>query len=227
MKKDAYSPLLRYQKMNVGTTERIISAFGGSFLLIDALVKRNINPLEALVGSYMLFRGAAGYCPLHSALESNAAHEHSDNINIKVDLAVKRPTQELYEFWRKLENLPLFMSHIQSVEQLDHHTSVWKATGPGGVGTPKWKAEIVKDEPGRLLGWRSLPGAPIVNAGKVEFQDLGNNYTRLHVVISYKAPLGVPGKELSRLFNPMFRDMVMKDILNFKDYMEVRQISLN
>jgi uncharacterized membrane protein len=227
MKKDAYSPLLRYQKMNVGTTERIISAFGGGFLLIDSLVRRTINPLEALVGSYMLFRGAAGYCPLHSALESNAAHEHSDNINIKVDLAVKRPAQELYEFWRNLANLPLFMSHIRSVTEIDRTTSVWKATGPSGVGQLNWKAEIVKDEPGRLLGWRTLPGAPIVNAGKVEFQELGNGYTRLHVVISYKAPLGVPGKELSRLLNPMFRDMVMRDVLNFKDYVEMRQMSLN
>jgi uncharacterized membrane protein len=220
MKKDAYSPILRHQKMNVGTTERIISAFGGGFLLLDALVRRKASPIEALVGGYMLFRSATGYCPLHTALEANAAQEHSDNINIKVDLKVNRLRQEVYDFWRKLENLSLFMRHIQSVTELDATTSVWKAAGPGGIGTLKWKAEIVKDEPGRLLGWRSLPGAPIVNAGKVEFSDLGENCTLLHVVISYKAPMGVPGKEISRLLNPMFKDMVMQDILNFKNYVE-------
>lgn len=224
MKKDAYSPILRHQKLNVGNTERIISAFGGGFLLFDALAKRNISILEALVGGYMLFRGATGYCPLHSAIEDNAAHEHSDNINTRVDLAVKRPRQDLYDFWRKLENLPLFMNHIQSVKELNGSTSEWIATGPAGMGTLKWKAEIVKDIPGKLLGWRSLPGAPIVNAGKVEFQDLDEDYTLLHVVISYKAPLGVPGKELSRLLNPMFKDMVMKDVLNFKEYMESSEI---
>ncbi len=224
MKKDAYSPLLRHQKMNVGTTERMISAFGGGFLLIDALVKRTINPLEALVGGYMLFRGATGYCPLHSAIEDNAAHEHSDNINIKVDLCVKRPRSQVYAFWRKLDNLPLFMSHIRTVTQLDSKISDWKAVGPGGLGSLSWKAEIVKDDPGYHLGWRSLPGAPIVNAGKVEFSDMGDGFTQLHVVISYKAPLGIPGKELSRLLNPMFKDMVMKDILNFKEYVERNEI---
>lgn len=219
MKKDAYSPILRQQKMNVGSTERIISAFGGGFLLIDALMRRKVSPIEAAVGGYMLFRSATGYCPLHSALQARPGQEHSDNINIKVDLKVNRPRQEVYDFWRKLENLSLFMRHIQSVTELDSKTSVWKAAGPAGIGTMKWKAEIVKDEPGRLLGWRSLPGAPIVNAGKVEFSDLGEG-TLLHVVISYKAPMGVPGKELSRLFNPMFKDMVMQDILNFKNYVE-------
>lgn len=220
MKKDAYSPILRHQKMNVGSTERIISAFGGGFLLIDALARKKVSPIEALVGGYMLFRSATGYCPLHSALQDRPAQEHSDNINIKVDLKVNRARQEVYNFWRNLENLPLFMRHIQSVTELDDTTSVWKAAGPGGIGTLKWEAKIVKDEPGRLLGWRSLPGAPIVNAGKVEFSDLGENSTLLHVVISYKAPMGVPGKELSRLLNPMFKDMVMKDILNFKNYVE-------
>ena len=58
-----------------------------------------------------------------------------------------------------------------------------------------------------------------MNAGKVEFSDLGEG-TLLHVVISYKAPMGVPGKEISRLFNPMFKEMVMQDILNFKNYVE-------
>ena len=219
MKKDAYSPILRHQKMNVGSTERIISAFGGGFLLIDALARKKMSPVEALVGGYMLFRSATGYCPLHTALQGSKAQEHSNNINIKVDLKVNRSRQEVYDFWRNLENLPLFMRHIQSVTELDKTTSAWKAAGPGGMGTLKWKAEIVKDEPGRLLGWRSSPGAPIVNAGKVEFSDLGEG-TLLHVVISYKAPMGVPGKEISRLLNPMFKDMVMQDILNFKNYVE-------
>lgn len=224
MKKDVYSPILRNQKVNVGQTERIISVIGGVFLLFDALTKKRGSIPEALAGGYMLFRGTTGYCPMHSAIEGSPALEHSDNINIKVDLIVNRDRLEVYNLWRHLENLPLFLTHIQSVNELDETTSLWKASGPGGVGTIKWKAEIVKDEPGRFLGWHSLPGSDIVNAGKVEFLDHAEGGTKLHVVISYKAPFGIPGKELSRLLHPLFRDIVMEDILRFKNYAETEAI---
>lgn len=224
--KDAYSPILPDQRMNVGPKERIFSAVGGSWLLFDAFSRRGTNLAEALLGGYLVFRGITGYCLLHSALEDRQALESSDNINMKVDLVVNRSPMEVYDFWRKLENLPLFMSHIESVKELDAKTSVWKATGPGGVGSLSWKAEIVKEERGRLLGWRSLPGAAIENAGKVElfYHPQG---TQLHVVITYKAPLGVPGKELSRLLNPMFRDMVKEDIMNVKKYLENDDVTVS
>lgn len=224
MKKNVYSPILRNQKVNVGQTERIISVIGGVFLLFDALTKKRGSIPEALAGGYMLFRGTTGYCPMHSAIEGSPALEHSDNINIKVDLIVNRDRLEVYNLWRRLENLPLFLTHIQSVSELDETTSLWKASGPGGVGTIKWKAEIVKDEPGRFLGWHSLPGSDIVNTGKVAFLDNADGGTKLHVVISYKAPFGIPGKELSRLLHPLFRDIVMEDILRFKNYAETEAI---
>ncbi|GAA4460367.1 SRPBCC family protein [Nibrella saemangeumensis] len=217
--KDAYSPILRNQRMNVGPKERIFSAVGGSWLLLDAFAKREASIPEAMIGGYLLFRGVTGYCPLHSAIEKRQALEVSDNINIHVDLVVNRSPMEVYDFWRKLENLPLFMSHIEYVRELDAKTSEWKATGPGGIGSLTWKAEIVKEERGRLLGWRSLPGAAIENAGKVELLYHPDG-TQLHVIITYKAPLGVPGKEISRLLNPMFRDIVKEDVLNVKSYLE-------
>ncbi|GAA4416105.1 SRPBCC family protein [Nibrella viscosa] len=222
--KDAYNPILLNQRMNVGPKERIFSAVGGSWLLLNSFAKRDVSLPKALIGGYLLFRGVTGYCPLHSAVEKRQALEVSDNINIHVDLVVSRSPMEVYDFWRKLENLPLFMSHIEYVRELDKKTSEWKATGPGGVGHLTWKAEIVKEERGRLLGWRSLPGAVIENAGKVEMFYHPDG-TQLHVAITYKAPLGVPGKELSRLLNPMFRDLVKEDVLNVKTYLEQGEIT--
>ncbi|HEV7347129.1 SRPBCC family protein [Telluribacter sp.] len=223
--KDAYSLILRDQKINVGPTERVISVVGGTYLLLDGLfLKEKRSVTEALIGGFLLFRGATGYCPLHTALEDRPAQEHSQNINIRVNMTVNRGRMDIYNFWRKLENLPLFMSHIKSVKELNTTTSEWTAKGPGGVGSVSWKAEIVKDEPGRLLSWRSLPDSTITNAGKVEFLDEGALGTTLHVVITYKAPLGVPGKELARLLNPVFEDIVKDDVLNFKTYMETGEV---
>ncbi|WP_432326764.1 SRPBCC family protein [Mucilaginibacter sp. P25] len=38
---------------------------------------------------------------------------------------MNKPRQKVYEFWRKLDNLPLFMKHLESVEVIDSKYSHW------------------------------------------------------------------------------------------------------
>jgi uncharacterized membrane protein len=91
---------------------------------------------------------------------------------------------------------------------------------PGGVGDVRWEAKIVKEERGSELSWQSVPGASIENAGKINFSDTPGGATRIDVMISYRAPMGVIGERLSHLLTPVFSNMVEKDILNFKHFME-------
>jgi uncharacterized membrane protein len=56
--------------------------------------------------------------------------------------------EQVYEFWRKLDNLPLFMKHLESVEEVDDTPLALGIKLPTGVGKVSWDAEIVKDEPG-------------------------------------------------------------------------------
>ena len=60
----------------------------------------------------------------------------------------------------------------------------------------------------------------IENTGKINFSDTPGGATRIDVMISYRAPMGVIGERLSRLLTPVFSNMVEKDILNFKHFME-------
>ncbi len=140
-------------------------------------------------------------------------------MNIKTILFVNKPRQEVYAFWRNLSNLPLFMEHLKSVKTLDKNRSKWKAWLPGKIGTISWKAEIVKDEPGLLLGWNSLPDSTIDNAGKVEFRDADGG-TELRVIITYRAPLGALGAGLAKLLNPTFESIIEEDVKSFKYFIE-------
>ena len=45
--------------------------------------------------------------------------------------------------------------------------------------------------------------------------------TKVDVVITYQPPVGTVGAKIARLFNPVFKRMVEKDIQNFKQYMDV------
>ncbi|MGB7786117.1 MAG: SRPBCC family protein [Salinimicrobium sp.] len=210
---------LRHLHVNVSREERGLSLLAGGYLLLDAMIGKNKSFLEAAFAGYLLFRGVTGNCPAYTAIGKTKPDNHSRNVNIQVSQLVNKPRKEVYEFWRQVENLPLFMEHLKHVEALDDKLSLWEARIPGGIGNVRWKSEIVKEVPYELLGWQSLPGSSIYNAGKVEFKDAGDG-TEMHVVISYHAPGGIPGEGAARLINPIFKDLLEEDVHNFKWFIE-------
>lgn len=83
-------------------------------------------------------------------------------------ITIGRSSDEVYEYWRQLTNLPLFMKQVEAVEVLDPHRSRWLARGSRGQSVV-WDAEILEDRPGELLRWRSFDGAMLQHEGKVRF----------------------------------------------------------
>jgi uncharacterized membrane protein len=210
---------------NVGKTERMISAIAGSLLLYKVTQKHKADTLLLLAGGYLLYRATSGHCPIHSFF-SRKGSDHPRNVNVKASVIVNRPRAEVYAFWRKLENLPLFMKHLESVDEIDEYTSAWKVRIPGGLGHIRWEAEIVKEEEGTVLSWQSVQGASIHNAGKINFSDTPAQGTRIDALISYHAPLGKFGEGISHLLTPVFSEMIENDILGFKRFIEDTQTAL-
>ena len=216
--------------INVGQGERIASAAIGGYLLSSGLHNLFRHPLSGLVktalGGYLLYRGVSGHCNLYSSLGKTKGVSQTSNINIRTGLIVNKPKDEVYAFWRKLENLPLFMKHLANVTEIDSKHSHWEAVVPGNIGKIKWNAEIVKEEPGSLIGWQSIPNSMINNAGKVTFHDaLGGQGTELEVVISYHPPAGEIGSGIAKVLTPVFEKMIRQDVMSFKDYIETKHTS--
>ncbi|HWK03215.1 MAG TPA: SRPBCC family protein [Puia sp.] len=205
--------------VNTGNTERVLSTLAGSLLLYKVTQKHKADSLLLLAGGYLLYRGLSGHCPIHSLFSRKGA-DHARNINVRASVIVNKPREEVYAFWRKLENLPLFMKHLESVDEIDEYTSAWKARIPGGLGYIRWEAEIVNEEEGLVLSWQSVPGASIRNAGKINFSDTPGKGTRIDALISYHAPMGKFGEGVSHLLSPVFSRMVEEDIVGFKHFIE-------
>lgn len=212
-------------RVNVSTPERIFMVLAGGYLLYRALKKDDKQKVsEGITGGTMLLRGISGYCPAYAALDNTQAAK-GHNIIINTSLTINRPVEEVYNTWRQLENIPLFMKHLDSVTQQDNYISDWKAKIPGGLGaTVGWKAEILMDEPNELLSWHSMPGSTVNNNGRVRFNRVGDA-TEIYVTISYHAPFGKPGESIAKLLSPVFEHRLKKDIENFKEYMETGSIS--
>jgi len=212
--------LLPHFQVNVSPTERAVSLLAGAYFLYDGVGRNKKSILESLFAGYLLYRGATGNCAAYTAIGKTKPDNRSRNVKIQVRQIINRPHKDVYEIWRNFENLPLFMEHLESVDSLNDTISVWEAKIPGGMGHVRWKSEIVKERPYDLIGWQSLPGSSIENAGKVEFKDASDHATEVHVVISYHAPGGIPGEGAARLVNPVFEDMLREDISNFKWFVE-------
>jgi uncharacterized membrane protein len=183
-----------------------------------------------LSGSYLLVRGFSGYCAVNEMLGRNTAdsQKRAAAMEITATYTINKPRSDVYAFWRKLENLPKFMQHLEQVKELDDKRSTWTAKIPGAekipgnLGTVTWEAEIVEDINGELIAWSSLPGSTVDNAGEVRFKDAqGNHGTELQACISYRLPAGDIGSIAAKMFNPALEKMIREDLRSFKRLMEM------
>ncbi|HEY0677234.1 MAG TPA: SRPBCC family protein [Chitinophagaceae bacterium] len=211
--------------INVDWQERVLSAGVGGYLLAAGLKNLTKKPIRGLlqtaIGGFLVYRGSSGNCPVYSSIGKTSNATHATSVNIRTSMVVNKPRHEVYQFWRKLENLPRFMKHLLTVRELDAKRSHWEAVVPGNVATIKWDAEIVKEREGEFIGWQSVPNATIENAGKVEFRDIDNGQgTEIDVVISYRPPAGQLGSGIAQFLNPVVEKLIKQDIMGFKDYIE-------
>lgn len=213
------------KQANLGDGERVLSAVAGSLLLYFVTKKHKAESLLLLGGGYLLYRAISGRCPVSAALRADHHKVKPYNINIRTHIIVNRPRADVYAFWRRLENWPLFMHHLENVDELDSATSAWRLKVPG-MGDVRWEARIVKEEKNSELSWHSVPGAAIETTAKINFSDTASNATRVDVMLSYRVPNDAIGERLSRMLTPAFREKVYEDIHNFKHYFEDRDTSV-
>lgn len=224
----AIPPTTGTSSLNVGYSERIISTIGGAALTVMALrdLKSPGGIGMLLTGGFLLIRGLSGYCAVNNAIGRNTARKAGSPVEVSTSVSLDKPASEVYSFWRKLENLPRIMSHLEKVEETDQTHSRWTAKGPGGIGKLSWEAEIVEDHQNEFISWRSLPGSTVDNAGQVRFRETPNG-TEVKVQMTYRLPAGDIGGVAAKLFSPVASKIIKDDIRDLKKAMESGQESGN
>lgn len=217
---------------NVSKFEREMSVLGGAFLLMFGLSRKSAaGAALAATGGGLLVRGATGYCPLYDVLGvATAGHDTQSSVrasrSIRVDesVTVARRPSELYDYWRRFENLPSFMKNLEAVEVLDEKRSRWHAEGPLG-STVSWDAEIVNDIAGELIAWRTIDGFEVAHAGSVLFKPAtGGRGSVVRVEIEYSPFGGKIGGAVARLFGENPQTQIAEDLRRFKQVMEAGEI---
>lgn len=190
-------------------------------LLGCAATERGTDPVRLGISSALI----AGV----TALDTYAATRLSRTvpglrtIRVVQVVPVERPAAVCYAAWRDLSNLGHFLRHVDSVTVLDERRSRWVVKGPAGSRV-SWDAELVRDLPGRLLAWRSLPGASVDTAGMVQFHPRPTGGALVRVSLVYSPPAGRLGELVARLFGEAPQQQLADDLKLFKRLVETGEI---
>lgn len=143
----------------------------------------------------------------------------TEAIELHKTVNVHLPPAQVYAFWRRLENLPQFMRHLTTVEDLGNGRSRWTAAGPAGM-RGQWEAEITADIPGELIEWRSVHGSPIANQGRVRFLPNRVGGTAVEIHLHYNPVVGAIGHAFASLFGTGARQALDEDLIRLKSILE-------
>ena len=210
--------------------QRFVALGNGVVLLLFGMKKRSLAGVcLAAASAPLLYRGLTGRWPVlpgtgdrsdRKAAEALGALESGGGLKVRDAVQLELPVEEVYGYWRQLDNLPRFMKHLVSVTENGGQHSHWVASGPGGVRV-EWDAELIEDVPNQRLAWRSLPGSEIDTSGSVQFDRVrGDRSTQVTVDLRYAPPAGQLGALIASLFGRAPSQTIREDLRRFKQILE-------
>ena len=222
---DSISPASNSQQASqqASDLEKWASVIGGGAMVLAGLNQRSLRGvILAATGGGLLYQGINQNSTLKQVEEVMGL---DSAIRAEKTVTINRSAEDLYQFWRQLENLPSFMGHLKSVTAIDERRSHWVANAPLGQAV-EWDAEIVSDEPGRLIAWASAEDALVPNSGFVRFQPaVGDRGTEVKVVIEYEPPGGALAAAIAKLFGEEPEQQIGDELSRFKQLMETGEIA--
>jgi uncharacterized membrane protein len=209
--------------------------FVGAILILYGFVRRTpLSFLGALAGSGLIYRALgelrsppARWQVAEKGTPTLRSIVYPRGIDVTESVTINRTPEELYRFWRDLENLPSVMSQLESVTVYDTVHSHWVARAVGGMRV-EWDAEIINEVENELIGWRSVQGADINNAGSVHFEPApGGRGTIVRVHLRYDPPGGNMGAVFAKLSGNDPATTLERDLRQFKQLMETDHVGEN
>lgn len=206
-------------QVNVAPGERLASTVLGGALVIAGARRGSLAGLGvAALGGGLLYRGISGQCSLFRFLGINQPRSGvraQQGVKHTTSLFIQKPRHEVFRFWKNLENLPRYMTHLTAVSRTEEGRSHWLVEGPLGTEL-EWDAEIINEREDELIAWQSLPGSQTDTAGSVHFEDGKNGGTVIHVSLKYDPPAGKLGANLASVLGIGAEQRIAADLRDLK-----------
>ncbi len=183
----------------------------------------------AVTSASLIARATAGYCPVAAmcrpgfrADDTRVALGGAGGSHLAQVIVINASADEAYRFWRD----PLHLSQVlpPTVHVTERNNRLWDWT-LGTEGIPNlatWTSEIIHDEPGRLLSWKTTEHSTIVSAGSVTFSPPPNGRgTEVRVRMQYSPPMGKLGAAVARVAGHGADQFVRDYLRDIKHFIEL------
>jgi uncharacterized membrane protein len=146
--------------------------------------------------------------------------DRNGKIWVRASALVQGSPAQLYALWRDFESAPKWQEMITDVVATGPKTSHWVMRAEGK--TIEWDAEILADEPGRRITWRSVAGDSN-NAGEVVFEPApGGRGTMVFVLQEFRQ--GKMASAVQTIFSRNPKQTVIENLRHFKAFAETGEI---
>ena len=141
---------------------------------------------------------------------------------IRTSIIVQAHPRKLYEMWHDLPAIPAWQERIVEVRQTGETTSHWVMRDEPGDKIFEWDSEILADEPGERISWRSF-GGDFENAGEVIFEPApGNRGTLVTVLQQFR--MGKIARVWEAITGRDPKQSVIENLRHFKALAETGEI---
>jgi uncharacterized membrane protein len=139
---------------------------------------------------------------------------------VRTSALVQANARDLYTMWRNVESAPMWQEQISRVIATGARTSHWVMESDGK--TIEWDSEVLADEPGKRIAWRSI-GGDSHNAGEVVFEEApGDRGTMVTVLQEFR--MGKLASAWETLVGRNPKQSVIENLRHFKALAETGEI---
>lgn len=223
----------REQHQNGGDTLLRVSALAGAAAALFLASRRPSTAVwtgAAAVALPLATRGVTGHWPMEGSVGGD------DTVEVRATFTIMRPAVEIFDRWRRLEDLPGILRHVKEVRETGDGHSHWRAETP--VGEVEWDAAIVEERRPEVIRWQSLPASDLVHEGHLTLKPWrGGEGTqmdlRLHIGPNHRSRGDEERKEgvmqgvrraVAALIQPSLELQVVEDLRRFKSLTEAGEI---
>ena len=76
---------------------------------------------------------------------------------VESSVVIAAPVQQVYDYWKTLENLPGFMSNVEDITATGSGRTYWRIKGPLGVKV-EFEADTTRNEENEEISWSTVGG---------------------------------------------------------------------
>jgi len=146
-----------------------------------------------------------------------------DENRIEASVFIRRPVEQVFEFYRDFKNLPRFLGDVMEIEQTDPGTSRWTIQGPFGIRA-HWKMRVTEERRNELIRYETVTSPALKTEWEIRFAPgSAAGETEVHEVM--KAPLGRLGRAALALIGKFPAEEATSNLHRLKELMETGKVT--